>query len=205
VQPHLSINSRQAGSILLVVLVFLLVLGKMVMSGVERAQLARRLEFNFSDRGHAFHAAESALVFAEHQFLDVLAAQGIFYAATRWPADDTESRLCHASSRSGGSDFTEDSVGSSLPGFSALASPQHYWIQSGWLLTDTGLSEISNMPESEAQSHCGVLYLAQSCGFGRDEGTVVHLQLRVMACCDHPDGCAQGQFYGHQRRFLERR
>jgi len=197
-----NIPSQQTGSILLVVLVFLLVLGQMVMSSVERAQLAQRLEFNFSDRGLAFHAAESALFFVEQQFLDVLADQGILSAAARWPVVEDQAFLCRASNNPGGSDFTERFVGDSLQGFSSLSYVPLYRIQSVWPPFDLDAWTENSTPELESQVSCSVLYLAHSCGFGRSNQTIVHLQLTVYACCDSPAGCAHGNFYGHHRSLL---
>lgn len=195
---------RQTGSILLVVLVFLLVLGQMVMSAVERAQLARRLQFNFSDRGLAFHSAESALVFAEQQFFDVLTVQGLLQAASRWSVADDSSISCHVSQQAGGSGFNENMTGESLSGFAALADAPRYRVQTVWPFSSDVLSDKNGTLESgDQQAQCGVLYLAQSCGFGRYTQTVVRLQLQVYACCNQPDGCGYGGFYGYERSLLE--
>lgn len=188
---------RQAGSILLVVLVYLLVLGGMALSALEKAQLAQRLEYNFSDRGRAFHAAESALLVAEQMFFEAQPESVSPPDAAGWPPVTEQTIDCTLVNQPAMSSSV-----SSLSGFEMLAHAPVYRIQSDWAVQDQNLEDTN---DEAVLAHCGELYQVQSCGYGRRIQTVVHLVVRVYACCDVPQGCANSEFYAHARSMRELR
>lgn len=188
---------RQVGSILLVVLVYLLVMAGIALSVLEKAQLAQRLEYNFSDRGRAFHAAESALLVGEKMFLEAQPESASPSDAAGWPPVAEQIIDCALVNQPAMSSSVH-----SLSGFDMLAHAPVYRIQSDWVVQDQDLADTNEEPQL---AHCGELYQAQSCGYGRRIQTVVHLAVRVYACCDVPQGCANAEFYAYARSMRELR
>jgi len=181
---------RQKGAVLVLALVFMIVLGRMASSALESAQLAERLNFGFSERSRALHAAESALLFAERRMMLMMQEQGLQTVKGQSP------QLTAAEFQQL---FIPDISGVIDSGFSGLSDFPRYSVAFFWH------HEIVMTPGRTDEWFCGLMFRVSATGIGRMPQSLVHLASEWHACCETAEECELGVLqlrHRHWREFI---
>lgn len=167
----------QRGSALLFALVFMAVLARMALSGLDAALLGTQAALNYRDIDRVFHTAEALLVAVDSSLLERIETDGLQTTLDTLSGTEVEIVLSPESVKQ---------LDTAAVSYQAEAL--------GFSMQPSGEVDASG-------GSCGSLYRLTLRASGRRAGTQVNLGLERQVCCDDEVACEAGEFVSISRSW----